>query len=85
MAIIEKSKVNCDPPEGWPVIGVNAVAELHRAIERGDIRIELCGHLEHADGIKGFTLNKTKYQLRMVDETEESVRVIIEPLCTSAI
>lgn len=53
--------------------------ELGRRIDAGDIRIELCGHLEHAGYIKSFTLDKRKYRMRLRDETEDSVRVIIEP------
>lgn len=52
-----------------------------QAVEAGDIRMELkCGgevapeHLHSAC----FTLDKTKYQLRLSDETETSVKVWIE-------
>lgn len=54
---------------------------VDEAIEAGDIRIELlCGggldpHAVHACQ---FTLDKTKYQLRLSDETEGSVKVWIE-------
>lgn len=54
---------------------------LDAAIERGDIHMELkCGgetepHAVHATQ---FTLDKTKYRLRLTDETEESVKVWIE-------
>lgn len=58
---------------------LTTVAQGVRAlVEAGHFRIELCGHLEHVDGLKGFTLDKTKYRMRFVDETDESVRVIIE-------
>lgn len=53
--------------------------ELGRMIDAGEIRIELCGHVECAGYIKGFTLNKRKYRMRFEDENEDSVRVIIEP------
>lgn len=58
---------------------LDTVAQGLRAlVEAGHFRIELCGHLEHADSLKGFTLDKTKYRMRFEDETDESVRVIIE-------
>jgi len=55
------------------------IDHLNARIEAGDIRIELCGLLECVDNIKGFTLDKTKYRLRLTDETETSVKVLIEP------
>ena len=54
---------------------------LDEAIERGDIRMELkCGgELDpHAVHAAQFTLDKTKYRLRLTDETEMSVKVWIE-------
>ena len=56
--------------------------ELERMVETGHIRIELCGHLECAPCVKGFTLDKRKYALRFEDETEDSVRVMIDPILT---
>lgn len=55
------------------------IAALNRRVDAGDIRIELCGHLNCVPNEKGFTLDKTKYRMRLVDETEESVKVLIEP------
>ena len=55
------------------------IEELNRRVDAGDIRIELCGHLDCAPNEKGFTLDKTKYRMRLVDETEDSVKVLIEP------
>ena len=55
-----------------------AIRATLEMVSNGTIRIELCGHLEHANNIKGFTLDKTKYKMSLVDETEDSVRVIIE-------
>lgn len=52
--------------------------ELQRQIDAGHIRIELCGHMECAPNVKGFTLDKHKYALRFEDETEDSVRVMID-------
>lgn len=54
-------------------------ALLNSKIEGGYIRLELCGHLEDAGLLKGFILDKRKYRMRLEDETEESMRVIIEP------
>jgi hypothetical protein len=53
---------------------------INLTAEFGRIRIELCGHIEHADSLRGFTLDKTKYQLRFVEEDEQSIRVLIEPI-----
>jgi len=53
--------------------------ELERMVDAGEIKIELCGHREHVDGIKGFTLDKRKYRMRFAEETEDYIRVIIEP------
>ena len=52
--------------------------ELQKKVDAGEIRIELCGHLECAPCVKGFTLDKRKYALRFEDETEDSVRVMID-------
>ncbi len=51
---------------------------IDHLVHKGAIRIELCGHLQHADGLYGFTLDKTKYQMVLQEETEEKVRVIIQ-------
>jgi len=69
------------PPEetmpGW----YRSVKEfVDDKVNNSEIRIELCGHLEHVDNLKGFTLDKTKHRMRLVEETETSVKVIIEPI-----
>lgn len=55
---------------------------VERAIANGEIRMELkSGGEIPADKLKPacFTLDKRKYRLRLSDETEESVKVWIEP------
>lgn len=54
---------------------------VDKAIAEAEIRMELkCGgEVEpHAVHAAQFTLDKTKYRLRLTDETEESVKVWIE-------
>ena len=55
---------------------------LQDLADAGQIRIELCGHMECAPCVKGFTLDKRKYALRLEDETEDSVRVMIDRILT---
>lgn len=56
----------------------DVAALLDEKVRNSEIRIELCGHLEHQPGLGGFTLDKTRYRLRFEDETDESVKVVIE-------
>ena len=55
---------------------------LQDLADAGQIRIELCGHMECAPHVKGFTLDKRRYALRFEDETEDSVRVMIDRIPT---
>jgi hypothetical protein len=52
--------------------------ELQKLVDAGQIRIELCGHMLCAPHVKGFTLDKRRYTIRFEDETEDSVRVMID-------
>lgn len=55
---------------------------VDRAVANGDIRIELISGGELVLGQMpgaSFTIDKTKYRLRLSDETEDRVKVWIEP------
>lgn len=67
-------------------VQVNATIDKHairemveKAVANGDIRIELSDELIELNKPGGFTVDKTKYRIRLSDETEESVKVWIEP------
>jgi hypothetical protein len=53
---------------------------FEQMVNEGYVRIELCGHLEHAGNLKGFYLDKTKYCLRFEEETEHGVKIFIDPV-----
>lgn len=79
-AFLQLAELSTQHLKAWEAAATEEYRELlNQKIQSGYIRIELCGHLEDASLIKGFTLDKTKYRMRLVDETEESVRVVIEP------
>lgn len=51
-----------------------------RAIENGDLHLKLNVGGDGKPEAVAFTLDKKKYRLRLTDETEESVKVWIEPI-----
>jgi hypothetical protein len=77
-AIHEMECAGCEV-KGDPKDDDAMLAKLEDMVKDGEICITLCDHLEHANNLKGFTLDKTRYSIRFADETKDSVRVIIEP------
>lgn len=65
--------------ERWKIDEAMIIKEIRRMLEAGDIKLELCTHVECVECKHAFILDKRKYRIRFEDETEDSVKVVIEP------